>query len=482
MIKVSRQRFIVLCVINISLLLVSLLVPNSTMITLVFVIWLDGVAFTLEDLHEKGALFGFLMSFFLLLIGAELLERFGLHEVESEFPNEVNLHAEFLLLISLIVLFIGYAVSGKVKIGNSPRDRIERDYHSRIYMTVQEVSKALFFLTFAFNIITVMDIVLFVVRHGYIMFYTSYVSSVPYVIKKIGDMCLICFWIFLATMPEKKKVDRLSLFCLFYFLLTLGTGKRFPFVAGILTLFIYYVARNSINSGGETWIKRKTIIALVFIAAPLALWTLYIIGEVRIGRTAEALRIDKALISFFYDQGGSINVIKRAEIFASRLPEKSYLFGSTYEAISNNVIFRLLGFKQYAGNTVEHAVSGYSFQHALSYITMGSYYLAGHGLGSCYIAEAYHDLGYVGVVLVNLIYGFIFRKLFDFGKHGIWATAIILSMLYSLLLAPRGSADGFITDIVDLTTWGSILVVWIISKLVLSHGRPVRVYGSVNEP
>ena len=486
MTKTDSLKLLILCLLNIALVMGSVFVPGSTLIAIVTAVWFDGLCYSMNNLEKRGALFSFLLSFFLLLIGMQFMERFGLHEVEAEFSDEINTHAEILLLISLIVLLAGYYISGKIRIAFRPgtsahnnRSYSERDYNSREYFAVRKASKIMFLLTFAFNVFTIMDIVRFVFRYGYILFYTSYVSSVPYVIKKAGDMCLICFWIFLSTMPPKKEVSKLSVFYIIYLLLTLGTGKRFPFVAGLLTIFIYYIARNHLNSGNEIWISKKQIIRIM-ISAPIILWVLYIIGQVRVDRPLDALRVDRAIIDFLYDQGGTINVIKRADKFASRLPDKHYLFGSTYEAISNNIIFRRLGATSYSGNTIRHALEGYSFQHALSYVTMGQYYLLGHGLGSCYIAEAYYDYGYAGVIAVNFIYGVIFRKAFDLRRHGIWITAIILSMLYSLFLAPRGSADGFITDLVDLTTWGTIIVVWVFSEVILYRNASVRTHRSEN--
>ena len=82
--------------------------------------------------------------------------------------------------------------------------------------------------------------------------------------------------------------------------------------------------------------------------------------------------------------------------------------------------------------------------------------------------------------MVNILYGVILRKAFDFKKHGILWTAIILSMLYSLLLAPRGSADGFIIDLVDLTTWGTIFIIWLFSEAILSRNVSNTVYMSRN--
>lgn len=456
-----KQKWLIIILLDCLFIMLSLFKPATLMMVLVLLVWSNGLIYSLLDLEKRGAMCAFLISFFLILIGRETLEIFGLHEVELKYSIEINRFAESLLLISLLAIYMGFLLAKHLTFDG--RCEIENNYNSQKYVSVRLVSRILFFLTFAFNIFTVLDIVLFVVRHGYITYYTSYVSGVPYLVKKIGDMCLICFWIFLATMPEKKEVFKISVFYILYLLLTLGTGKRFPFVAGILTLFVYLIARNRVNSGGQLWIRQRTIVILVLLA-PLLMVALYIIGKTRVDSVIGSFRLDKIISNFLYGQGVSVNVIKRAQVYKDSIPQdKSYLFGSTYEAISNNIVFRLLGAKQYSGNTIDHALNGYSFQHAISYAVMGEYYVAGHGLGSCYIAEAFHDLGYAGVVIVNLIYGVLFCKAFDLKRHGIWGTAIIISMLYSLLLAPRGSADGFIIDLVDLTTWGTILIVGIIS-------------------
>ncbi|MBE5999866.1 MAG: O-antigen polysaccharide polymerase Wzy [Sarcina sp.] len=460
---VVKRKWIPLLVIDALLLVWGYLNPDLLRMILVLVVWSNGFIFTLEDLETRGALFAFLSTFFLFLIGREALEVFGLHDIEIVFSRELNQLAEGMLLISLLSLFIGYVLAGRITFKRLAYKTVQ-DYQSQQYISVRHVSKILFLLTFAFNIFTLTDIVLFVLRNGYLAYYTSYVSSVPYVIKKIGDMCPVCLWIFFATMPEKRAADRLSMLYMFYLLLTLGTGKRFPFAAGILTLFVYYISRNTINPGKGVWVKKRTLVAL-FIMTPFLFMGLYVVGQIRFNHLVNSVNLGSMVGDFLYKQGVSVNIIKRTKLYVNRLPAgKMYLFGSTYEAISNNIIFRSLGARQYAGNNIAHALGGYSFQHALSYAAMGNYYLEGHGLGSCYIAEVFHDLGYVGVVIVNVIYGILFRRVFNFKNHGIWMTAIIISMLNSLLLAPRGSADGFITDIVDLTTWGTILVVWMISK------------------
>lgn len=467
-IKVKR-KWVILGLLDLLLILPAIYYTDLTRIIMILTLLGNGVIIAFDNLNDRSCLLAFLIAFFTFLVGRQALERFHLYDVENVFSENLNEFAERLLLISLVVLLITFLIMKAVKISGKNTTR-EIDYSSVNYQIIRKVSRAFFLMTFAFNIFSVMDIVLFVIRHGYVAFYTSYSSGVPYIVRKIGEMSPVCYWIYLSTMPDKKSTGQLTKLYIVYLIITLGTGKRFPFVAGLLTVFVYYFSRNKINNRqNEIWFGRKQM-RLFFIGGPLILFVLFAIGQVRSFSNADSLNITSFVTDFIYDQGSSINVIKRMIKYQEYLPQgKMYLFGSTYEALCNNVIFRLLGAEQYAGNTVAHAMQGYSMQHALSYICMGSYYLAGHGIGSCYIAEAFHDYGYIGVILVNIGYGIIFSIVFDFKNLGIWSSTFTLLMLYSLLLAPRGSADGFITVIIDLTTWGTMLVVWLISKLLISR-------------
>ncbi|MBE6109021.1 MAG: O-antigen polysaccharide polymerase Wzy [Erysipelotrichaceae bacterium] len=464
-----KSKWVIMILLDLFCLLPAIFNQNLTKITLILIVWSNGIIYALDDLNNRSSMFAFLISFFTFLIGRQAMERFGIYEVEHVFSEELNLLAENMLLVSLIVLLTFYVIFNsfsRKKTVNTMRS----DYSSMNYRMIREVSRFFFMVTFLFSLVTLLDIVIYVLRNGYLSYYTSYTSSVPYVIKKIGEMSPICYWVFLATMPEKKETDRVTLFYIFYLFSTLGTGKRFPFVAGLLTILVYYLSRNRINNEKkEVWFGRRHMRFMVM-AVPLMMLLLFMIGQVRTTIGGGTYNIGSFVTDFIYDQGSSINFIKRMVKFNDYLPRnKMYLFGSTYEKLTGNVIFRLMGATQYKGNTAMHALQGYSLQHALSYITMGSYYLAGHGIGSCYIAEAYHDYGYIGIILVNIVYAFIFSKVFDFRKKNVWSCSITLIILYSLLLAPRGSADGFIIDIIDLTTWGTIVVIWFTSKFLLSH-------------
>ncbi len=89
--------------------------------------------------------------------------------------------------------------------------------------------------------------------------------------------------------------------------------------------------------------------------------------------------------------------------FVSLHNTKSVLF-------ENAILRKMLDIRVYNGNSIENALYGHSLAHRLSYLEYGDYYLQGHGVGSCYIAELYHDFGVIGVMAGNYIYGYILRK------------------------------------------------------------------------
>ena len=90
------------------LLVISAMFPNMWRITAILLLWSNMVIYSLSDIENNVALLAFLISFFTFLVGRETLERFGLHTIESVFSEELNKHAENMLLISLAVIFIAY--------------------------------------------------------------------------------------------------------------------------------------------------------------------------------------------------------------------------------------------------------------------------------------------------------------------------------------------------------------------------------------
>lgn len=462
-----QKRYFIGIVVSICLALFSAMIDYSFYMIAALICWLMLMIYCVESLSSRSVLFCFLISFFSFLMGRELFEIIGIHSIEISFSDEYNLHAERLVFLSLFFLSIGYFILSKIRVVKLKRITY-LSYDTSYYKIVRRVSGIIFWGTFLFNFFNLLDVIRYIMTYGYISYYIGYEKNVPYIISKIGDMCQIALYIFLATMPKKSESKNKIYAYIFYLFITLLSGQRYPLVSGLLTLYIYYMYRNSIEFvTHDRWFgnfEKKLCILLL----PFLVLLMPIINIIRVGNEITLNDILNSMTAFFYQQGVSITVIKRALLYENSLPDgKLYMFGGLWDFLHSNIISRMLGVVSYSKNTVEHALEGYSLQHALSYIVMGNYYLMGHGLGSSYIAEAYHDFRYAGVITINLIYGYILKRLFDFSKYNIWVIALSLSMLNSLFLAPRGNADGFIVSFIDLNSWGTIVIVYIISNILV---------------
>ena len=90
---------------------------------------------------------------------------------------------------------------------------------------------------------------------------------------------------------------------------TLLGGQRGPFILGALFLMIYYFYRN--KRDGEVWVK-KSWVRIGLISFPffyLSGWGFF--SKIRTGDQIEFKNIGDSLVKFVYNNGVSVNVIKK---------------------------------------------------------------------------------------------------------------------------------------------------------------------------
>ena len=75
----------------------------------------------------------------------------------------------------------------------------------------------------------------------------------------------------------------------------------------------------------------------------------------REGGEISGIRFMDGFINFFYDQGVTSNVMKRAYMYRDKIPsDQTYIL----EFLHSGIFARLFGIRVYHGNTVEHALHG----------------------------------------------------------------------------------------------------------------------------
>ena len=413
----------------------------------------------------------FLITFFTFLLGTLIIRYFD-NSVQLRVSNHDTLvHMYICLFIALISFEIGIVIAKRVKLVIG-RDGIRNTSFEATFDTrVQMASRWLYLGTAIFSLALSLEKAIYVLASGnYTSYYVNFGSVLPSFFSKISDINTFAFFIYIATLPDPRK-SKLP-FSLYFLHGVLGLlyGQRNQIVMTILMLIIYCIIYENNKQSPYLIIKRRYYFYAIFLI-PIALVFLQYVQYERNSLTYVYVGLWESVKSLFTSLGGSVNVIGHGYELKDLFPSGHfYSLGGMIDFLTKNVLVRpILGTTIYQGNTIEMALHGNSFSHTITYLGWGANtYLSGRGMGSCYIAEAYHDMGYFGVALFSMIYAVILTKINSVeDSHWIKNTMIFIS-LYYILYAPRDSAGNFISAFFNYSFLASLLLVWFLSRCIKS--------------
>ena len=160
------------------------------------------------------------------------------------------------------------------------------------------------------------------------------------------------------------------------------------------------------------------------IAFPFLLVGLGIFSKIRTGDKIEFSNVGDSIVDFVYNNGVSVNVIKRSYELDSRL--RSDRFYSLH--FLHDGVFGLVFGSDGAGNNARirlPRVITFMRFHVMFVINI----LKGQGTGTSYITRLCHDFGYIGIVLGNVIYGFLLASLAKLDKNKPFNTSVKLLII-----------------------------------------------------
>lgn len=457
---------------NIFFIIFSLILQLDAIISALFFVWINITIYAAMDLKSKGMLFAFCISFFSFLMGRHLLSYYFNYEVE-DFSVKVNTHASFCMLLSLLTIFFSYMFFYRHHKRMDNKGKLQHGLSEAKIETIRKYSLRIFQFAYIFSVTYALLIAIIVYTIGYLASYTVDGKEMMrgnillLMLNRIDQALPVALCCFLATLPDRKSCNKICGAYFIYLIFTLLGGQRGPFVLGVLFLMIYYLYRQKIE--GEIWIK-KSWIRIGLISFPFFIVGLGLLSKIRTGDKIEFNGIGDSLVKFVYNNGVSVNVIKRSYELDQEL--RSDRFYSMH-FLHDGVLGLFLG-SDGSGNSEDKATEGYHLAHALSYLMFRDKYLAGTGTGTSYIAELYHDFGYVGIIFGNLLYGFMLASLSVFNKNHPFKTSIKLLIITRLIWAPRGGFTEFIT-ILSLPVTIFIYVIIFVS-LISSFGIPRKRY------
>lgn len=466
---VNKKTFLAAVLINSILILLAVFTSANIIFTLTVITWVNLICFALSHIEKRSMLFAFLISFFTFLLGRDFLEVFFKYKVEA-FSNEINNHAYICYLVSLVTIGISYTVIEKFRKFQVKIDK-QTSYSDNYTFYLRKVSFYIFILSLCFAIVSKLVSIRYIGANGYYDYYADFSeylagNTLLYAITKV-ELCVpIALSIYMGTLPSKTQFKRPMMLYGLYMVISLLTGQRSTFMLGCLWFIVYFLFRNGTDET-EEWFPKKYFLFVILVFPAIAILS-SVMNVWRQGGVFEVSNFWDSFIGFFYDQGTSSNAVKRAFEYADRIPSG---FIYSFEFLRSGILARILGIPIYHGNTVEHALYGGSFTHALGYVVMGTNYLAGQGPGSSYIAELFYDFQIGGVIVGSIIYSWLFVNISNIAKKSPLVFSACLAMITQLLWAPRGSFSGFISIMFYPTTWFTFIVVFFLAKLFVSASK-----------
>lgn len=463
----KKKIAIILMVMSVPIFLIGLLFKELNIQWIaILIIYIASIFFSRSN-TENGILYlGFLISFFVFLLGRNTLYLFRGEAWNYDLENyQIGEIICLNIYISLFVLFISFQL---FKIKNSFSDGGKDKYfkYCKKNMNIFNFARILFYVTVPFALIVNVEILTYGMTHIYAR--EIFVSSIPWVFRKIAQANSMLFWIILSVLPSKKKLMPIvGVFLGISFLEVFG-GSRGGMVTDFMIVILYFFYRQELTRKikvEEKWISRKECLILVLLV-PFALAMLTFYETVRSGN-ANFSGFIAEFFNFFEHQGGSYLNIGRYEMLKDYMPQTniSYVFGPIINWFRDSIFGNLLNMEVFAAQSLESALYGNNLGSTLTYLLAPDYYFAGGGFGTQYIAELYADFRYGGVALYHIFFGFLLKKA-NFVTGNYWIlNAMKICIISNILFLPRDYALGFVIPILSISNWLILIFVYFFSNI-----------------
>jgi len=278
-------------------------------------------------------------------------------------------------------------------------------------------------------------------------------------------------------MPRKEKCILPLALYLVHGAVGMLTGRRISFGIAVLVVLFYILFRHG-RRPQEGWINKKVLLVIV-IACPIAILLLHMQRYLRYGDAVEGGGILDMMCRFLSQQGFSINILKlQKELEGDSLGCTSLYY--TLHYLRGSVLTRNLfdfPMEYYTQRTVETAMQTNCLADYIMYMVDKEDFFAGYGLGTSYIAELYHDLGFFGVALGSAIYGGLLNALFSMRHFSFWRFVAGMMMLEEFVILPRYGADVILRPFYNLTKMAVLILI-----VLLGYGIKIKSRRSRTKP
>lgn len=447
-------------VFSLGVLIYNYTIMSCATLTLFFTLWISAY----KKRATEMVYFGFLSTFFVFLLGRFVFEMDYIDSLMEKFGKSTTTTVFINLYISLIATWIGRAVRvKKIKY-------IRLENYSIKNARICDSAKVLYYITYVFQIMVNLEKAVFVQMNSYIELYNSFNSVLPWYFHKIAECNIVCMCVVFATMPPADKIKKVVVLYIISQFIAFLSGVRGEIAYAVVFIILYYYYRQKITDKfqlGEVWIGKGTTL-LIIIFAPCALIFLSLYTYMRSGIDFQISGIFSELIGFFTQQGFSVELIAYADAYKEKLfsdtENISYLFGPVINLLKFGGISRLFGGNAKSLNLQQSALSGNNLGATITYFVMQNRYLNGEGFGTQYIAEAYADFGYAGVIVFGVFLGILIKKVNYYTSNKWYINALGIMTILEIVSMPRNFGMTFFSNWISAKNWLLFGAIYVLAR------------------
>lgn len=430
----------------------------------ILMVFISNLWFALMKFENRMSYTLFLASFFCFMLGRMAMDLLSDGSVIFYFEIDIVMHMLMAICLSLVFLQVGVSIgefcsvnsNWKYKKGKVDNRDVEFSERLQLY------SKILFLISSFFAILTNVEQIIFIQKYSYINLNKEFISHIPRLFSILGNMYLTIFMVFLATCPPKRK----CIFPIFVFSLVsitvLFTGNRGIFICNFAVLIVYIFWRQYIEN--EVWISKKWIVVGI-VCVPILIAGMSFFVYIREGIDVGEISLSAQIGRFFRACGNTVDLLGYGKIYQEQFPKSFYSFGELIDYVKYNPFSQVLfNTEKPSPHTKEYVMTMHSYAHTISYLIFPREYLLGHGKGSAYIAEVYHDFGYLGVGICNLLYGIFLAGIYKLKNCSPFVIASVFIALRILFYVPRGPMISPISYVLNITTIFAMIFLWLLAK------------------
>lgn len=297
----------------------------------------------------------------------------------------------------------------------------------------------------------------FILSKGYLAVYDGTLNNLTYPLWTTGAGTLMesAYCLFLASKPTKKKFFMISTIFFMLKIVDVMKGGRAKLFLPVIFLSWYYYS----------FFKNTTSVSFkkVLLFGLGGILIAQILVQFRMGNDVVIDNMGNLLTFFFAQQGVSLLVLGYIIYYEPFFVNQ----GAPY------ILYPLVFWDSFHGQTVDYAQSTISLGHKLTYFLSSEAYLNGEGVGSSHIAE-FWDLGWIGAMLMCLMLGYGIRYFEKIVRESRVVMYLAFIIVPTIVYMPRASFFPSLKEVlVSLLIYCTIATIGVRMVNKMSHNYKV---------